>query len=107
MKNVLLLLAGLFLGFIADAQARRSLDTGAERTLSVMLSRDSLAVTYLGRPVSILTIAALDSLMKSVPDPAHLHVEFDSYGADPERSRTIGRILEQCACPTRSVNFRQ
>ena len=103
MKYALLFCAGLFCSVLIHAQSVDS-NNGVTK-LKVLLSRDSMSVVYKDQPMRISDIKALDSFMKKIPDLPHLHVEFDSYDSDREKSRSIAVVLDQCHCPTASRAF--
>lgn len=69
--------------------------------LKVTLVKDSLFVTDKDQLVPIADLKALDSLMKKLPNPESLLIEFESTNAKPETIRAIESVLNQCKCHIR------
>ena len=97
MKYALFFLACLFFAGRAHAQARATFQS-EETRLKIVFTKGGMNVVYLNQPVSIRNIQALDSLVKNIPDPQHLKIEYESMNADPEQSLAIIRTLEKCNC---------
>jgi hypothetical protein len=66
--------------------------------LKVSLLKDSLFVTDKDQPIPVRSIQALDSLMKKLPNPETLSIEFESMNGDREKIRAIKEVLKQCKC---------
>ena len=66
--------------------------------LKVTLSNDSLFIVYNNLKIPGASIQVLDSLLKKVPDPKQLAVEFEGINAEPEKQRSVNEILKQCKC---------
>jgi hypothetical protein len=97
MKYALFFLPCLFFAGRAHAQAKATFQP-EETRLKVVFTKSGMNVVYLNQLVSIKTTQALDSLVKSIPDPQHLKIEYESMNADPEQSLAIIRTLEKCNC---------
>ena len=97
MKYTLFFLACLLFTSRSHAQAKTSF-LHEETRLKVLLTKSGMTVTYLDQPVSIKNIPMLDSLVKKIPDPQYLKIEYENENADPEQSLAIIRTLEKCNC---------
>jgi len=108
MKYALFFLACLFFAGRAHAQAKATFQP-EETRLKVVFTKNGMNVIYLNQLVPIKDNQALDSLVKNIPDPQHLKIEYESMNADPEQSLAIIRILEKCKChlATKSITIKQ
>jgi len=66
--------------------------------LIVFFTKTGMTVMYKNQLVPVKNIQALDSLVKKIPDPEHLKIEYENQNADPEQSLAIIRTLEKCNC---------
>ena len=90
-------------------QAKGAVYQPEETRLKVLLTKSGLTATYLNQPVALGSVQSLDSLVKKIPDPQHLKIEFESQNADPEESREVIRTLKKCNCHvlTKSLNMKE
>jgi hypothetical protein len=91
--------------YASSSYAQNTTPATSQNKLKVTLAKDSMSVIYNSQQIPVSSIQSLDSLMKKIPDPSHLNVEFFSETADREKSRSISRVLGQCHCPTVSKSF--
>jgi hypothetical protein len=107
MKYALLFCTAFCLSMISYAQSANF--TSNQDSLKVALLKDNMFVIYKNQQIPINTIQGLDSLMKRIPNIKQLKVDFESRNADPERSRSISTVLQQCNCEMvrRSSNYRE
>jgi hypothetical protein len=75
--------------------------------LKVILMKDSLFVSDKDQLVPVAGIKALDSLLKKLPNPETLLIEFESTNAQSEKIRSVDEILRQCRChiTRKSISF--
>ena len=95
MKFTLFLCAGLFLSAFCHAQHVK-MDTLPNK-LKVSLLKDNLFVTDKDHLVPV-SIKSLDSLMKRLPNPETLQIDFESTNAEAEKIRAVDNVLRQCHC---------
>ena len=69
--------------------------------LKVTLNKDSLFVADKDQLVPVTSIKALDSLVKRLPNPESLIIDFESINADAEKMRAIESVLKQYNCHIR------
>ena len=104
MKYILLFGAGLCFSVFSYAQNVRV--APSENKLNVTLLKDSLFVTDKSLLVPVANIRALDSLLKRLPQPETLTIEFETRDADKEQIRAVEAVLKQCRCHIRTHSIR-
>ena len=97
MKQLILLCAGFWVSVCVNGQTARS-NFDPPVKLKVTLTKDILLIVYDNKEIPDANIRVLDSLMKKVPDPKLLKVEFEGINAGPEKIRSVDSVLKQCRC---------
>jgi hypothetical protein len=112
MKHLLLFCATIFLCVAVHAQAAKSSvnKTGNPMPpvmLKVSLSGDKFLIVYKDQEIPAANVQVLDSLIKSVPDPKSLNIEYDANDGDDSKNQAINAVLKKCQCPVLRRSLRK